>query len=423
VSHFRLFLVRVRVCHDCGRSTASLGYLGSDPGTSRVFCKILMLATFLRNSVNTIPTFSLTQQYAQISDELNQATLDILASGRYIGGPIIDAFEQAFSRYIGTATCISCNSGTDALYLSLRALDIGPGDEVITTPFTFVAPAEVITAVGAKPVFVDIQAHSFNLDPSQVAAAITPKTRALLPVHLFGQSADMTRLMAIAQDHCLAVIEDCAQATGATWQGRPVGSIGTVGCFSFYPTKNLGGCGDGGAIATNDPALAQRIRQLKNHGQGEQPYHSTVAGINSRLDALQAGVLQIKLKYLDQWNAHRRKIAENYSQGLGEIPDLTLPQEAPGGRGVWNQYTIRVPSHQTGDRNSLRQYLQNQGICTAVYYPLPLHQQTLYQSRHQVGQFPQAELAAQEVLSLPMFPELSWEQQDRVVMTLKDHLV
>jgi dTDP-4-amino-4,6-dideoxygalactose transaminase len=255
--------------------------------------------------VNNVPPLDLTRQYAQIGDEITAAVQKVLASGGYVGGPAVKSFEREFADYIGVSECVGCNSGTDALILALRALKIGPGDEVITTPFTFFASAEVISAVGATPVFVDIDSGTFNLDVELLEAAITDKTKAIMPVHIFGQPVDMTRLMEIATRHNLAVIEDCAQSVGAQWQSRKVGSIGHVGCFSFYPTKNLGACGDGGAVTTNDPALAASMRMLKEHGQSSRYFYEEI-GYNSRLDALQAVILSIKLRYLDSWNAQRR---------------------------------------------------------------------------------------------------------------------
>ena len=375
-----------------------------------------------------IPPFDLSEQYNLIGEEVNAAVLEVLASGRYIGGAAVEGFEQQFGNYIGSSHCVACNSGTDALYLALRALNIGPGDEVITTPFTFIATAEMISAVGATPVFVDIEAQTFNLDLTQVEAAITDRTRAIIPVHLFGQPVDMTRLMAIAQAHNLAVVEDCAQATGAEWAGQKVGNIGHIGCFSFYPTKNLGACGDGGAVTTNDPAIADTIRVLREHGSRTRYYHEAI-GVNSRLDALQAVVLQIKLRYLDTWNNQRTAIADRYQQLLGPISDVVAPLEPAGGKSVWNQYTIRIldrasVENQSGPyRDHIRHQLQTAGVNTAVYYPLPLHQQSIYQTLgYQSGQLPVSEQACREVLSLPMFPELTEEQQNQVVYSLKDCL-
>ncbi|MBW4691824.1 MAG: DegT/DnrJ/EryC1/StrS family aminotransferase [Lyngbya sp. HA4199-MV5] len=379
--------------------------------------------------MSTIPPFDLSEQYKIIGDEVNAAVLGVLASGRYIGGAAVEGFEQQFSGYIGTTECLACNSGTDALYLALRALNIQPGDEVITTPFTFIATAEVISAVGATPVFVDIEADTFNLDLAQVEAAITERTRVLLPVHLFGQPVDMTRLMAIAQAHNLTVVEDCAQAVGAAWAEQKVGSIGHIGCFSFYPTKNLGACGDGGAVTTNDPQIAATIRMLRDHGRRAGGYYHEAIGVNSRLDAIQAAILQIKLRYLDTWNSQRRAVADRYRQLLQHVPGIVLPQEPAGGQGVWNQYTLRVLSPDSTNiqgepcrRDQVRQRLQAEGVSSMVYYPLPLHLQPIYNQDQQTNH-PIAEQVANEVLSLPMFPELSPEAQDRVVYSLKDCLV
>jgi dTDP-4-amino-4,6-dideoxygalactose transaminase len=378
-------------------------------------------------SVNSIPAFDIKQQYTIIEAEVSAAVLEVLASGRYIGGPLVESFEKQFAAYHSVTECVACNSGTDALFLALRALEIGVGDEVITTPFTFVATAEVISAVGAKPVFVDIDATTLNLDLQQVAAAITPKTRAIIPVHLFGQPVDMTALMAIAQTQNLAVIEDCAQSTGAIWGGAKVGSIGHIGCFSFYPTKNLGACGDGGAITTNDPAIAAKLRILKEHGQRNR-YQYEEIGVNSRLDAIQAVILGIKLRYLDNWNQQRQAIATYYNQFLSQVAGIVTPQESAGGVSVWNQYTIRISSEgRNGSsatyRESVRSQLQARGVNSMVYYPYPLHLQPVYQHLgYQPGQLPVAEQACHEVLSLPMFPELTPEQQDQVIYGLKDSL-
>ncbi|OCQ97845.1 Cys/Met metabolism pyridoxal-phosphate-dependent enzyme [Oscillatoriales cyanobacterium USR001] len=378
--------------------------------------------------MNNVPPLDLSQQYALIGEEVSPAILKVLASGRYIGGPAVASFEQSFANYIGVSQCVSCNSGTDSLYLTLRALQIGPGDEVITSPFTFVATAEMISAVGATPVFVDIDPGTFNLDLAQLASAITHKTRAIMPVHLFGQPVNMTQLMAIASSHNLVVIEDCAQSTGAEWDGQKVGSIGHVGCFSFFPTKNLGACGDGGAVTTNDPAIAAAVRMLKEHGQSTR-YLSEARGINSRLDAMQATILEIKLRHLDAWNDRRRAVADRYHELLSPIPSIALPQTLPSGKSVWNQYTIRLKSQDKitspapNFRDSVRNKLQEKGIGSMVYYPFPLHLQPVYKSLgYQPGSFPVAEQAGCEVLSLPMFPELDGDQQDRVVYGLKDCL-
>jgi dTDP-4-amino-4,6-dideoxygalactose transaminase len=367
----------------------------------------------------SIPAFDIKQQYASIQAEVSAAVLEVLASGRYIGGLVVESFERQFAAYTGVRECVACNSGTDALYLALRAFHIGKGDEVITTPFTFIATSEVISAVGAKPVFVDIDATTFNLDLQQLKAAITPKTKAIIPVHLFGQPVDMTVLMNIAQAHNLIVIEDCAQSTGASWGGQKLGSIGHIGCFSFYPTKNLGGCGDGGAIATNDPNIAAKLRLLKEHGQKTRYVYEEI-GINSRLDAIQAAILQIKLRYLDIWNRQRQAIASRYQQFLSQVPGIITPKELAGGQGVWNQYTIRILDNK---RDWVRAQLLERGVNTMVYYPRPLHLQPVYKSLgYRPGQLPVAEQISQEVLSLPMFPELSVEDQDWVIYSLKDCL-
>lgn len=376
---------------------------------------------------NSIPILNLAIQYKNIAAEVDDVVLKVLASGGYVGGASVLGFEQQFSDYVGVSDCVACNSGTDALYLALRALGIGAEDEVITTPFTFFATAEVISAVGATPVFVDIDTQTFNLDISQVAAAITARTKAIIPVHLYGQPVDMTALMAIARSHKLLVIEDCAQSTGALWAGQQVGSIGHIGCFSFYPTKNLGACGDGGAVTTNDPAIAQKIRTLRVHGEKSRYLHTEI-GINSRLDSIQAAILQVKLKYLNTWNEQRRAIASHYHQYLSSFPNIVTPQELPGGKGVWNQYTIRLQQGERREvrgewRDKVRQQLQQQGVGSMIYYPIPLHLQPVYKGLgYQHGSFPVAEQASHEVLSLPIFPELTIEQQQQVIYSLKDCL-
>jgi len=374
--------------------------------------------------VSNVPAFNLTEQFPQIRDEVNAAVLEVLASGKYIGGAAIESFEQDFARYVGTEFCVACNSGTDALYLALRALGVGPGDEVIVPPFTFIATTETVSAVGAVPVFVDVDAETFNLDLDAVERAIGPRTKAIIPVHLFGQPVNMERLMTIARASNLWVIEDCAQATGAKWGDRRVGSIGHVGCFSFYPTKNLGACGDGGAMTVNDPQLAADLRMLREHGQRQRYYHEAI-GVNSRLDAIQAVILQIKLRSLDRWNQKRTAIAQRYQQGLAGLPGLRLPQAIAGGTSVWNQYTIQVGEGSAGPelRDRLRQALQDRGVGTAVYYPLPLHLQAVYANLgYQPGSLPVSEQLGHCVLSLPMFPELTPEQQDRVINDLREVL-
>ena len=379
-----------------------------------------------------IPPVDLIRQHQVISLEIEAKVLEILRSGKYIGGATVTDFESQFAQYIGTDYCVAGNSGTDALYMALRALDIGEGDEVITTPFTFIATSEVIVRVGAKPVFVDIDRDTFNLDLAKIPAAITEKTKAIIPVHLFGQPVDMTQLMAIANKYNLYVIEDCAQATGAAWNNQKVGSIGHVGCFSFFPTKNLGGCGDGGALTTNDATIADKIKLLREHGLVREAgtkvtYRHDLTGLNSRLDALQAAILSIKLQYLDTWNHQRQEAASYYQQLLENVTDIKLPSALSGGINVWNQYTIRVKDSPEGTelaRDTLRNKLQQQGIISMIYYPLPLHLQPVYQHlNYQRGTLPIVEQAAEEVLSLPIFPGITLEEQQQVAYSLKDCLV
>ena len=375
--------------------------------------------------MNKIPPVDLTRQYQVIKQEADRAVLEILNSGRYIGGEAVATFEQNFASYIGVKECVSCNSGTDALFLALKALDIGAGDEVITSPFTFFATAEVITRVGAKPVFVDIDLNTFNFDLGQIERAITPQTKAIMPVHIFGQPVDMTRLMSIAQAHELYVIEDCAQATGAEWQQRKIGSLGHVGCFSFFPTKNLGACGDGGAITTSDSAIAKKMRILKEHGSPQRYRHDFI-GINSRIDAVQAVLLTIKLPHLDFWNQQRDRSAVYYRELLESVTAIKLPHATPDGTSVWNQYTICVIQDESSaqKRDRLQAYLRERDIISMIYYPIPLHLQPVYRDLgYQKRQLPVAEQAALEVISLPIFPGIAKAEQERVVDVLKDGLL
>ena len=369
--------------------------------------------------ISPVPPLDLTQQYATIESDVSTAVLDVLSSGQYINGPVVESFSAQFGDYIGTSECIVCNSGTDALYLALRALGIGPGDEVITSSFTFIATAEAVSAVGAVPVFVDIDLDTFNLNPALIEKAITPKTKAILPVHIFGQPTDMDAVMAVASTHQLPVIEDCAQATGAQWGEKKVGSIGRIGCFSFFPTKNLGGCGDGGALTTNDPEIAATAKLLRDHGSKVRYYHEAI-GINSRLDAVQAAILKIKLQHLEKWNANRQAVASRYEQLLSDVKGVRSPQPTPGGSSVWNQYTIKIEGSTGEKRDRLREKMQANGVSTMVYYPVPLHQQSVYADLgYAAGALPNTEAAAGQVLALPMFPELTAEQQEQVVSTLK----
>lgn len=360
-----------------------------------------------------IPILDLQEQYGALEQEIDAAVKQVLTSGRFVLGPIVEDFEHRMADYCECRHGIGVASGTDALRLSLTTLGIGPGDEVITTPFTFVATANTISHTGATPVFVDIDPRTYNVDPRAIEAAITNRTRAIVPVHLYGQPADMASVMALAEEHQLYVIEDAAQATGARDHGKRVGSIGHAGCISFYPTKNLGAYGDGGMVVTNYPELAGKIDVLRRQGAREKYYHE-VLGFNSRLDALQAAILRVKLQYLDDWNAARRKIARRYNELLADLP-VTTPHEEPDVEHVYHQYTIRIP-----ERDALRQFLKEQGVSSMVYYPQPLHLQELYAGLGYVeGSLPHAESAAREVLSLPIYPELASEQQNLVVHAIR----
>ena len=392
-----------------------------------------------------VPPFSLSVQLADLGAELDDAVLRVLRSGQYIGGAEIQRFEQAFAASVNCAHAVGCNSGTDALILALRGLGIGPGDEVISASFSFFATAEAISAVGATPVFVDVDPGTYLIDLGLIEAAITPATKALIPVHLFGRPVDMDALMAIAQRHGLKVVEDCAQATGASWNGKPVGSWGDVGCFSFFPTKNLGGAGDGGAVTCHDPGLAKAMRELAVHGMPRRYLH-TELGYNSRLDALQAAVLNVKLPHLTSWVEKRSAIASRYLEALKELPGIQLPDPAAAtaiGHG-WNQFVVRVKLCPEGQpscagsctdspsnfglpssrcRDWLKQSLQEHGVSTIIYYPIPIHRQPAYADlAMDPGGLPITEQLCSEVLSLPIFPELSEEEQEQVILVLKQLL-
>ncbi|GIW92272.1 MAG: pleiotropic regulatory protein [Pirellulaceae bacterium] len=363
----------------------------------------------------TVPLVDVQVSNTSLAAELEAAVREVVQSGRYLFGPQVEQLEAAVARLCGVEQAIACASGSDALLLSLMALDIGPGDEVIVPAFTFFATASAAWRLGAKPVFVDVDAESFTLDPDRVAEAISAKTRAIIPVHLFGRCARMPELVALASQHGISLVEDAAQAIGADYQGRHAGAWGTFGCFSFYPTKNLGGCGDGGMITTSDRSLAAKIRILANHGMNPRYVHRHV-GINSRLDTIQAAILLVKLARLDGWTRARKQHAAYYTQRFAEagLTDwLHLPPDDPHGTHVWNQYTIRVPA---GQRDSLRQWLAQRGIGTEIYYPIPLHLQPCFRSLgYQPGDLPVCEMLASEVLSLPVYPELTESQQDYIV--------
>lgn len=360
-----------------------------------------------------VPMLDLAAQHAALCGEIEAGLRTVLASGRFVLGAQGADFEREAADYLGVAHAVGCGSGTDALLLSLRALGIGAGDEVVTSPFTFFATAEAIAHTGARPVFVDIDPHTFNLDPAQVAAAIGPATRAILPVHLFGQPAAIEPLQALAQRHRLPLIEDCAQAFGARRGGRMCGGFGDAGCFSFYPSKNLGACGDGGLIVTGSAALAAELRALRNHGAHADGRPRSL-GWNSRLDELQAAVLRAKLKRIDAYNAARRRVAQRYDAGLAGLADLRTPFVDPDGTHIYHQYTVLVP-----ERERVRADLAAAGIQTAVHYACPLHREPAFATGRAPPSLPVAESVAQHCLSLPIWPELDDTRIDRVVDVLR----
>ncbi len=363
-----------------------------------------------------IPFLDLKAEYGDVRMEVLNAVERVLESQHFILGPEVEALEAEVARLVGCQFAIGCASGTDALLLGLMAMGIGPEDEVITTPFTFVATAGSIARVGARPVFVDIEPDSFNLDPAKIEKVLTPRTRAIIPVHLFGRPANMDSVVAIAGANNLTVIEDAAQAIGACWKSQTVGSIGKLGCFSFFPSKNLGGAGDGGMITTNDPALDDRLRVLRVHG-GRTKYQYELLGINSRLDELQAAVLRVKLPHLERWTSLRRRNADRYRSLFKQFKlesEVQLPSAGADGGHVYNQFTIR-----TNRRDKLRECMRQQGVPSEVYYPRPLHlQEAFAYLGHQAGDFPVAERASDEVMSLPIFAELTEEQQVRIVTAI-----
>lgn len=361
-----------------------------------------------------IPFLDLKAQFAEIRGEVLEAVTRVLESQHFILGPEVDALEREFAKYVGVEFAIGCASGSDALLLAQMAIGIESGDEVVTSPFTFGATAGSIARLNARPVFVDIRPDTFNLDEQQLEAAITSRTRAIMPVHLFGVPANMDVVLEIARRYDLAVIEDAAQAIGARWKERRVGSLGTCGCFSFFPSKNLGGAGDGGMITTNDPQLAQRLRTLRVHG-ARKKYRYDLLGINSRLDALQATILRVKLRYLENWTTGRRRNAENYRELFAKYDlRLALPCSPANSFHVYNQYSIRAPR-----RDELQSYLRDRGISTEVYYPSPLHVEPAFAYLgYRNGDFQNAERCCREVLSLPIFPELTLDCQRAIVATI-----
>lgn len=373
--------------------------------------------------VERVPSFDLTRNYARVKEEINTAVLRVLETQHFILGPEVEALEKEMASYLEVSATAGCASGTDALVLAMMTLDMKPGDEVITTPFTFFATASCITRTGGRPVFADVDPVTYNIDMDDLRARITPRTKAVLPVHLFGQMAPVEDIAEELKAGGIKLVEDCAQATGAHRMvgGRVAhaGSIGDMGCFSFFPTKNLGCYGDGGMVSiARDAELAARIKSLRVHGAGKTYYHDEV-GINSRLDALQAAILRVRLRHLEGWNEERRIVAERYmtlfaEKGLLEM--ITPPAELAGGRHVFHQYVVRAKR-----RDELQRFLEERGVTTRVYYPLPLHLQHCFADLgYRKGDFPVAEALAEEVLALPMFPELLPEEQERVVTEISE---
>ena len=383
-----------------------------------------------------IPPFSLDEQISEIGDEIEKALIKVFRSGKYIGGEEVASFEKAFALAIETSYSVSCNSGTDALILALRSLNIGEGDEVITSSFSFFATAEAITSVGARPVFVDIDPENYLMDLDLIEKVITPRTKAILPVHLFGQPIDMDKIMAIAEVNNLKVVEDCAQAAGAHWRGKPVGSYGDVGCFSFFPTKNLGAAGDGGAITTNNLELAKTIRELAVHGMPKRYFHTNI-GYNSRLDSLQAAILNVKLTRLNKWIERRKAIAINYISQLSSIESIELPSNNLSNNSFhsWNQFVIRIMDNSfvknikansedvfdNTNRDLFKNELHRLGVNTIIYYPIPIHLQPAYRELgYTEGSLPVTEKVCSQVISLPIFPELKFIQQSYVIDRIKE---
>ncbi len=373
--------------------------------------------------VQPVPLFDAKTQYKGLKVHLEEACRRVLDSGCAIGGKEVEGLETEFAAYCGAASAVACASGTDAISLALKCLEVGPGDEVITTPFTFFATASCVARLGATPVFVDIEPDTFNIDPKLIESKITSRTKAIMPVHLYGQCADMEPIWNIAERHNIPVIEDAAQSTGSEYQGKRCGTLGAMACFSFYPTKNLGTYGDGGMIVTNDREWTKKLLCLRNHGMYQRYYHEEM-GWNSRLDAIQAAMLRVKLPYVDRWNNARAAIASRYDSMLNEhhLTDfLTRPTVRGYGKHCFNQYVVRVAD---GQRDVLRKHLADDSVGSEIYYPLPLHLQKVFgYLGYKVGDFPVTERACKEVLAMPMFPELTLEQQRRVVDSCVGFLV
>lgn len=366
-----------------------------------------------------VPLLDLEPVHSPLRDQLQEAVNRVLKSNRFIGGPEIEHFEHEMADYCGVAEAIGVSSGTDALLVSLMALGVGYGDEVIVPSFTFFSTAGSVRRVGAVPVFCDIEPRALNLDSEKLPELITRRTKAVIPVHLFGQCADMDPILEICRSNSLSVIEDAAQAVGARYRGRMAGSMGDTGCFSFFPSKNLGGIGDGGLVTTNDKALANKIRSLREHGAERRYYHESVGG-NFRLDAIQGAALRVKLRHVETWHEQRRRNAAAYLEGLSELGNagvVRLPEELIDRRHVFNQFVIRVK-----ERDALQQYLTGHRIGTAVYYPVPLHKQVCFADiETPEGSLPESEKAAEQVLALPVFPGLSEPQREKVIHCVRDY--
>lgn len=364
-----------------------------------------------------VPFLDLKAHHDPIRAEVMAAMNEVIDVNAFAGGPWVAKFEEDYARYCRTKFCVGVGNGTDSLWFSLLALGVGPGDEVITAPMTFMATTEAITYAGAKPVFVDIDPRTYTLDPTKIERAITPRTKAIMPVHLFGQCADMDPILDIARRRNLFVVEDAAQAQGSMYKGRPAGSMGQAGSFSFYPGKNLGAWGEAGGITTDDPALCEKMKMYREHGQKRKYYHDVV-GWNGRMDGIQAAVLRVKLKYLDRANDGRRRAAQRYDQKLAGIRGLTLPVQAEYAHHIYHIYAVRV-----ANRDDVMKQLGDRGIGTGIHYPVPVHLQAAYASLgHKRGDFPVSEECADTFVSLPMFPELTDAQIDTVVQALREVL-
>jgi dTDP-4-amino-4,6-dideoxygalactose transaminase/predicted nucleic acid-binding protein len=389
------------------------------PGLFRTFNSVQFVEYYksqLDAKPTQVPLLDLKEGYQNLAEEIDNAVLSVVASAQYILGPTVEEFEKQIAEYCNAEHAVGVASGSDALLISLMSLNVGAGDEVITTPYTFFATAGSISRLGAKPVFVDIDPKTYNINPDLIEEKVTDKTKAIIPVHLYGQCAEMEPILEIAKEHNLYIIEDAAQAIGAKYKGQQAGSMGDLGCLSFYPTKNLGGYGDGGMVITNNAELAEKIRVLRVHGAKPKYYHSLI-GLNSRLDALQAAVLSVKLKYLDEWSKARRQNAENYNH-LFANTNVVTPYVEPHNYHIYNQYIIRI-----GKRNELQAFLKERNIGTEIYYPVSLHLQKCYTDLgYREGDLPESEKAAQETLALPIYSELTKEQQTVVVDTIKEFM-